>query len=251
MSNRFTDRTVLITGALGALGQSMARAFAAEGAHVVLTARDHHRDAGTQLAQELGPHARFVALDVADEASWAAAIATVESQLGPVSVLINNAAYLAVGGVETVPVVEWRKVVDTNLTGDFLGIRAVAPSMRKGGGGSIVIVSSIAGLHATPGLAAYGASKWGVRGLVRTAAYELARDKIRVNAVHPGIINTPLAYDPQTGQELVPVDKFAIPRQATTAEIATYVLFVASEDAAFSTGSEFIADGGFALGPIA
>ena len=251
MTARFTDRPVLITGATGALGEALARAFAAEGARVVVAARQSHEAAGTQLAESLGNQALFVALDITDEASWAVAIAQLESQLGPLSVLINNAAYLAVGGVETVPVAEWRKVIDTNLTGAFLGIRAAAPSMRKGGGGCIVNISSIAGLHATPGLAAYGASKWGLRGLTRTAAYELAHDHIRVNAVHPGIINTPLAFDPETGKELVPVDKFAIPRQADCAEIAKYVLFVASEDAAFSTGSEFVADGGFALGPIA
>jgi NAD(P)-dependent dehydrogenase (short-subunit alcohol dehydrogenase family) len=99
--------------------------------------------------------------------------------------------------------------------------------------------------------AAYGASKWGIRSLTRTAAYELARDKIRVNSVHPGIIDTPLAYDPKTGEELVPVDRFAIPRMASVSEIARYVLFASSEDASFSTGSEFVADGGFALGPIA
>jgi len=176
---------------------------------------------------------------------------TVEAQCGPLSVLINNAAYLAVGGVEQVPLDEWQKVISTNLTGAFLGIRAAAPSMRKNGGGSIVNISSIAGLHGTPGLAAYGASKWGIRSLTRTAAYELARDKIRVNSVHPGIIDTPLAYDPKTGAELVPTGDFAIPRMASVEEIMTYILFVASEDASFSTGSEFVADGGFALGPIA
>jgi len=164
---------------------------------------------------------------------------------------INNAAYLAVGGVEAVALAEWRAVIETNLTGAFLGKRAAAPSMRKGGGGSIVNISSIAGLHGTPGLAAYGASKWGIRSLTRTAAYELARDGIRVNSVHPGIIDTPLAYDPKTGLELVPVDDFAIPRMASVDEIAAYVLFVASDEAAFSTGSEFVADGGFALGAIA
>ena len=248
MKNRFIGRTVLITGAAGALGEALAHAFSEEGANVVVTAR--REEEGTKLAKSLGDKSIFVLLDVTNEASWANAISKAESKFGPISVLINNAANLAVGGVETVSVEDWRKVIDTNLTGDFLGIRAVAPSMRKGGGGSIVNISSIAGLHATPGLAAYGASKWGIRGLTRTAAYELADDKIRVNSFHPGIIDTPLAYDPSTGKELVPVDKFAIPRMASTAEISKYVLFVASEDAAFSTASEFEADGGFGLGPI-
>jgi 3alpha(or 20beta)-hydroxysteroid dehydrogenase len=248
MSDRFKNRTVLITGAVGGLGQAMAHAFAGEGARVVVTGRKE--DQGRELSRDIGNGAIFVRLDVTDEASWQSAVEEVERQVGPLSVLINNAAYLAVGGVETVPLGEFRKVIDTNLTGAFLGIRATAPSMRKNGAGSIVNISSIAGLHGTPGLAAYGASKWAIRSLTLTAAYELARDKIRVNSVHPGIIDTPLAYDPATGKELVPVGGFAIPRMASVSEISKYVLFVASEDAAFSTGSEFIADGGFGLGPI-
>jgi 3alpha(or 20beta)-hydroxysteroid dehydrogenase len=249
MSKRFTGRTVLITGAVGALGETMVHMFAKEGAHVVVAARKEGE--GTRLAKLIGENAMYVPLDVTNEKSWADAVAQAESRFGPVSVLINNAAYLAVGTVESVPLPEWQKVIDTNLTGSLLGIRAVASSMRKAGGGSIVNVSSIAGLHATPHLAAYGASKWGLRGVTRTAAYELAKDKIRVNAVHPGIIETPLAYDPVSKKALVPVDKFAVPRNASTEEIAKYVLFVASEDAAFSTASEFVADGGFGLGPIA
>ena len=249
MSERFSNRTVLITGAVGGLGKEMARAFASERARVVVTGRKEEQ--GRALAEEIGNGAIFVRLDVTDEASWRRAMQTVEQQCGPLSVLINNAAYLAVGGVEEVPLDDWHKVISTNLTGAFLGIRAAAPSMRKNGGGSIVNISSIAGLHGTPGLAAYGASKWGIRSLTRTAAYELARDRIRVNSVHPGIIDTPLAYDPTTGKELVPTGDFAIPRMASVVEIIKYVLFVVSEDASFSTGSEFVADGGFALGPIA
>ena len=248
MRDRFQGRTVLITGATGGLGRSLALAFAAEGARVAVTAR---REAdGRALVGEIGRGAVFATLDVADEASWAEATVAIEQQLGPIAVLVNNAAYIAVGGVETVPLDEWRRVLDANLTGPLLGIRTVAPSMRRGGGGSIVNVSSIAGLHVTPELAAYGASKWGLRSLTRTAAYELAHDNIRVNAVHPGIIDTPLAYDPASGNELVPVGGFAIPRMASADEIARYVLFVASDEAGFSTGSEFVADGGYGLGPL-
>jgi len=247
-AKRFSGQTVMVTGAAGGLGAAMAHGFAREGATVVVTGRKE--EPGLELAKAVDGDAFFVALDVTDEASWRNAIEATEKKRGPLSVLINNAAYLAVGGVETVPLAEWRTVIDTNLTGAFLGIRAAAPSMRKGGGGSIVNISSIAGLHGTPGLAAYGASKWGIRSLTRTAAYELARDGIRVNSVHPGIIDTPLAYDPKTSLELVPVDDFAIPRMASVDEIAAYVLFVASDDEAFSTGSEFVADGGFGLGPI-
>jgi 3alpha(or 20beta)-hydroxysteroid dehydrogenase len=248
-AKRFSDQVVMITGAVGGLGTAMARAFAKDGATVVVTGRKEAP--GLALAKEIGTRALFTQLDVTDEGSWRAAIEETERQRGPLSVLINNAAYLAVGGVESVSLAEWQAVIETNLTGTLLGIRAAAPSMRKAGGGSIVNISSIAGLHGTPGLAAYGASKWGIRSLTRTAAYELARDNIRVNSVHPGIIDTPLAYDPKTGDELVRVDHFAIPRMASVDEIVRYVLFVASNEAAFSTGSEFVADGGFALGPIA
>ena len=122
--------------------------------------------------------------------------------------------------------------------------------MRRSGGGSIVNVSSIAGLHVAPNLVVYSPSKWGLRSLTRTAAHELARDGIRVNSVHPGIIDTPLAYDRTTGAELVPTNGFAIPRKASVEEIARSILFLASNDASFSTGSELVADGGFALGPI-
>ncbi|MEW2306661.1 SDR family NAD(P)-dependent oxidoreductase [Streptomyces sp. NPDC006655] len=244
--NRFANKTVLVTGAVGAVGGALVHAFAGEGANVVVAAR--HEGEGSRLAAELPGKAIFVNLDVTSEDAWTNAVQVTEDQLGPVDVLVNNAAYLHEGTVESIEPAAFRKVIDTNLTGAYLGIRAVVPSMRRAGSGSIVNISSIAGLAPAPGLAAYGASKWGIRGLMRTAAKELSRDHIRVNSVHPGIINTPLAYS-QTGEERVPVDNFPIPRQATTEEIAGYVLFVASEDAAFSTGVEFIADGGFLLGP--
>lgn len=248
MSERFAGRCVLITGAVGGIGEAMVYGFAREGASVVVASR--HPDDGEKLAAKAGNRSMSVDLDVMSEANWKQAVERVEHAIGPVSVLVNNAAYLATGGVEAVSLEDWRKVLDTNLTGALLGMRAVVPSMRKAGGGSIVNVNSIAGLVGAPGLASYGASKWAIRGLSRTAAMEFARDKIRVNTVHPGIVNTPLAYDKETGKELVPVDSFAIPRQASPEEIAEYVLFVASEQAAFSTGCEFVADGGFLLGPL-
>jgi len=242
----FTGKTVLITGASGALGTALATRFARAGANTVVAARTGF----DRLAADLDGPALGVRLDVTSESDWADAIRLTEERFGPLDVLINNAAYLSVGTTESIALDEFRRVVDTNLTGALLGIRAAAPSMRRAGGGAIVNVNSIAGLAAAPGLAAYSSSKWALRGLMRTAAKELARDNIRVNAVHPGIIDTPLAYAPD-GSELVPVDDFAIPRMASPEEIADFILFAASDEARFATGSEIIADGGFGLGAIA
>ncbi|MFG1606874.1 SDR family NAD(P)-dependent oxidoreductase [Actinoplanes sp. NPDC049265] len=242
----FTGKTVLITGATGALGVALATRFAAAGANVVVTGRSHV----DEVAAQAGGTSIGVTLDVADEAGWAGAVARTEETFGPLDILINNAAYLKVGTTESIAVDEFRKVIDTNLTGALLGIRAAAPSMRKAGGGVIVNVNSIAGLTAAPGLVAYSSSKWALRGLLRASAKELARDHIRVNAVHPGIIETPLAYGPD-GRPLVPVGDLAIPRNADPGEIADFILFTASDQARFATGSEILADGGFMLGPIA
>jgi 3alpha(or 20beta)-hydroxysteroid dehydrogenase len=247
--NRFTGKTVIVTGGAGALGRTMVRRFAAEGANVVIGARrERHAIA---LIEQLGSNSVvFARLDVTDEQQWTATVRYSEERFGPVSILVNNAGKAAVGAIESLTAEQFREVIDTNLVGTFLGTRAVVPSMRRGGGGSIVNINSIAGLGADVGLAAYGSSKWGIRGLTRIAAKELASDNIRVNGVRPGVIDTPLAYDPATGAPHVSVDNQAIPRLADVDEISTYMLFVASDDAAYSTGNEFVADGGFMLGAV-
>ncbi len=242
----FTGKTVLVTGATGALGAELCAGFAAAGANTVVAARTGF----DELAAALDGPALGVRLDVTSESDWTEAVTRAEERFGPVDVLVNHAAHLRTGTTESIPLEDFRQVLDVNLTGALLGVRAVAPSMRRAGGGSIVNVNSIAGLAAAPGLVAYSSSKWALRGLLRAAAVELAGDGIRVNAVHPGIIETPLAYGPD-GEELVPVDDFPVPRRADVAEIADFVLFAASDRARFATGSEFVADGGFLLGPAA
>ena len=237
------------------MGASHARGFVAEGANVVLA--DLLEQEGRALADELGEHAIFSRLDVTSDRDWAATVAAAEDAFGPVSVLINNAGIVRFGVIaETEPAV-WRQVIEINLTGSYLGIRAVQSSMRKAGGGSIVNISSGAGFTATFGLAAYVASKWGVRGLTKTAALELGHDNIRVNSVHPGAIRTPILADHAPDAAAMAatmagagVGLSAIPRIADPEEITRLVLFVASEEASFSTGSEFIADGGLLLGPV-
>jgi 3alpha(or 20beta)-hydroxysteroid dehydrogenase len=166
-------------------------------------------------------------------------------------VLINNAGIVRFGQITETPPAVWRSVIDINLTGTYLGIRAVVPSMRKAGGGSIVNTSAGAGMTATFGVAAYAASKWGVRGLTKTAALELARDNIRVNSVHPGSVRTPMIAGPDAeAVGAAAVRDLAIPRIAEPEEITRLVLFLASDESSFSTGSEFIADGGQLLGPV-
>jgi len=252
---RFDNRTVIVTGGARGMGASHARGFVAEGANVVIA--DLLEQEGRALAGDLGAHAIFSRLDVTSDKDWAGTVAAAEDAFGPVSVLINNAGIVRFGTIaETEPTV-WRQVIDINLTGAYLGIRAVTPSMRKAGGGAIVNISSGAGFTATFGLAAYVSSKWAVRGLTKTAALELGHDNIRVNSIHPGAIRTPiLASDAPDAAAMAAtmqgagVGLSAIPRIAEPEEITEMVLFVASDDASFSTGSEFIADGGLLLGPV-
>jgi len=165
-------------------------------------------------------------------------------------VLINNAGIVRFGPITETEPAAWRQVIDINLTGTFLGIRAIVPSMRKAGGGAIVNISAAAGMTAQFGLASYVASKWAGRGLTRTAALELGRDNIRVNSIHPGPVRTPMTAGPDAAAAVAAeARRLAIPRVAEPDEVTRMVLFVASDEASFSTGSEFIADGGVLLGP--
>src|SRR2546426_7837998 len=252
---RFDHRTVIVRGGAGGRGASHARGFVAGGANVVIA--DILELGGRTLADDLGDHAIFSRLDVTSDSEWAATVAAAEDAFGPVSVLINNAGIVRFGQIEETEPAVWRQVLEINLTGAYLGIRAVVSSMRKAGGGAIVNISSGAGFTATFGLAAYVASKWAVRGLTKTAALELGRDNIRVNSIHPGAIRTPILADHAPDAAAMAatmagagVGLSAIPRVAEPEEITRMVLFVASDEASFSTGSEFIADGGLLLGPV-
>ncbi|WP_432498345.1 SDR family NAD(P)-dependent oxidoreductase [Kineococcus gypseus] len=244
---------MLITGATGGMGSSHARGYHAEGARVVLAGR---RDgAGRALADELGERALFVHLDVTDPGDWERAVATTEGTFGPITVLVNNA------GLQTPPApiehtdpAAWSRAFAVNSTGPFLGIRAVVPSLRRAGGGSIVNVVSTMANVGTACFAPYTASKWAVRGLTRTAALELGRDGIRVNSVHPGVVSTPFVHDPVPGSDTAIADAyspdaFAVPRLARPREITDVVLWLSSSEAGFVTGAEFVVDGGLLLGP--
>ena len=247
MVKRFEGRTVIVTGAARGMGASHARGFVEEGANVVVA--DVLEEEGRLMARQLGARAEFVSLDVRSPEQWADVVETTERAFGPVSVLVNNAGvtWHDVAIVDSDPA-DWQRVIDTNLNGAYLGMRAVVPSMRKAGGGAIVNVSSSVAMIGLPRIAPYVASKWALRGLTKCAAMEMAQDSIRVNSVHPGMTITPMVDD-IVDEVTAFTSTLAIPRAADPAEITNLVLYVASDEASFSTGSEFVADGGAILGP--
>lgn len=224
------------------MGATHAEALVAEGASVVIG--DVLVAEGEALAARLGPACTFVKLDVTNEDDWQTAVAAAE-RYGPIDLLINNAGIVIWGGID-MGTADFKKVIDVNLTGVFLGMKHCVPSLRKAGGGAIINVSSTAGMMGFPGVTAYVASKWGVRGMTKSAAMELGKYGIRVVSVHPGVITTPMVdgVDPSTYLSQ------PIPRAGTTDEVTKLVLYLA-KDATYSTGSEFVIDGGMLLGPIA
>lgn len=240
--SRLEGKVAIVTGASSGLGAATARALCAEGASVVLA--DIAPGPAEQLAGELESPAHAVELDVREEDAWGRVVATAEERFGPVDVLVNNAGVSEGAPLERLSVDDFRRVVDINLTGVFLGVKSIIPSMRRAGGGSIVNISSAAGLIGLPYLAPYVASKWAVRGLTKSAAVELARDHIRVNSVHPGIIDTPLTAANKDVQEKL-VRQMPLRRTGDVTEITPLIVYLASDESSYSTGSEFIADGGW------
>lgn len=246
----FHGDVAIVTGAANGIGAATARMFAASGARVVLT--DIEQAQGAQVAAEIGEAARFVAHNVSNACDWKTAVAVAEDIFGPVSILVNNA------GIAPTPTplyevseADYRQVIEINQLSCFLGMKAVAPSMTARGGGAIVNVSSVAGLKAERGAIAYTASKFAVTGMTKVAALDLAKDKIRVNSVHPGLVDTPMVR-PEGGEEaFAPILQFAsglpIPRPGRPDEIANLIVFLASEFASFLTGGSYAADGGWTL----
>jgi 3alpha(or 20beta)-hydroxysteroid dehydrogenase len=238
---RVDGKVALISGGARGMGASHARVLVAEGARVV--AGDILDDEGRALTDELGDAARFVHLDVTQPDQWKAAVATAVEAFGALNVLVNNAGIVNGNSLQNFELSEWQRILDINLTGTFLGIQAVADAMIAAGGGSIVNVSSVEGLRGSPGLHGYVASNWGVRGLAKSAALELAPHGIRVNSIHPGLIRTPMTAG-------VPEDLLTIPlgRGADAVEVSMFVLFLASDESGYATGSEFVIDGGLVTG---
>jgi 3alpha(or 20beta)-hydroxysteroid dehydrogenase len=246
---RLDGKVALVTGAARGQGEAEARMFVAEGAKVVLG--DVLDDLGEKIAIDLGDDARYVHLDVTNPDDWKAAVDTATSTFGKLDVLVNNAGILKVGLLEDQPLDEYMSVINVNQVGCFLGMQAATPALKAAGGGAIVNTSSVSGLIGTVGLVAYTASKFAVRGMTKVAAMELGPFNIRVNSVHPGGVDTQMVRLPEFG-EIDTDAAFAaqpIGRVGQPEEIAKMMVFLASDDSSFSTGAEFVADGGYTCGP--
>ena len=242
-TNRLHGKIAIITGAAQGMGAEHARVFVAEGARVVLT--DLQEPAGQALAAELGTNALFVRHDVSKAQDWDAVLAATRAAFGAANVLINNAAMYFIGPVDEADPERVRKLLDVNIFGSWLGISRIAPMMREAGGGSIINLSSLAGMRGIPWHGIYGTSKWAIRGLTKTAAYDLGPSGIRVNAILPGAIE-------ETGMAGGPLDETqlaAIPLRRTgrKSEVSQLAVFLASDESAYITGGDHVIDGGRAL----
>ena len=234
---RVENKVVLISGGARNIGGASARLLVAEGARVVIG--DILDEEGEALAAELGEAARYVHLDVTSEEDWARAVAIAVEEFGGLHVLFNNAGIFDGGLLQRYKREKWQRMLDVNLTGAFLGMQASADAIIAAGGGSIINTSSIEGMRGTGFAHGYVASKWGLRGLTKSAATELAPQGVRVNSIHPGRISTPATDAMPEG--LIPIP---LGRAGTSEEVAAMVLFLASDESSFTTGSEFVVDGG-------
>lgn len=240
---RLDGKVAIITGGAGGMGKKHAEFFIREGAKVVVA--DLESSQGQTVADDLGENAIFVAFDVTDESSWESLVNKSEDAFGPVTILVNNAGIVKQNSIENTSLEEYRQTIHINQDGVFLGMKHVLPSMKKAENGSIINISSIAGIVGGASNLAYTASKFAVRGMTKAAAAEFAEFGIRVNSVHPGVIRTPMT-EQEGVKELVREMEKDIPlkRIAEPEEITNLVLYLASDESSYSTGTEFIADGG-------
>ncbi len=238
-----SDLRLIITGGARGIGAATAELLAGEGAQMIIA--DVLDDEGQALAEKIGPKAVYRRLDVTSPEDWSAAVEEAEARFGTLNALFNNAGIVLFSGVEDCSPEDFKRIIDVNLYGVFLGIHSCAPALRRAGGGVIVNTSSTAGLQGYAGLAGYVSSKWGVRGLSKAAALDLAAGNIRVVSLHPGPIRTPMteALTDET------VSAQPIPRFGEAEEVARMARFLFTE-ATYSTGSEFVIDGGAVSGQV-
>ncbi len=239
---RLDGKVAIVTGGARGQGEAEVRLFAAEGAKVIVS--DVLVDAGQAVAASLGDSAAFFRQDVSREEDWEAVMNLAAERFGGLDILVNNAGILHNATIARHTLADYERVVSVNQVGVFLGIRAAIEPMRARGGGSIVNISSGAGLRATKYSFAYAATKYAVTGMTACAALELARDKIRVNSIHPGVIDTPMvASDDPTATDRI-VRATPLRRVGEPEEIARVALFLASDEASYMTGAHVPVDGG-------
>lgn len=245
-----SGKVALITGAARGQGAAEARLFASLGASVVLADVLDEVDA---VAAEIGDAALALRLDVTSEEQWASAVATTVQRFGRLDILVNNAGVTSLGRIVDTSLAEFERVVGVNQTGVFLGIRSAIAAMTEAGGGSIINISSVAGLVGLANNAVYSSTKFALRGLTKSAALELAPFGIRVNSVHPGFIDTPMLQHPEVetvgaGGDLL--KRVPLGRMASPDEVAHLLAFLASDQSSYCTGGEFVIDGGFTAGIV-
>jgi 3alpha(or 20beta)-hydroxysteroid dehydrogenase len=247
---RLAGKVAIVTGASRGLGASISRQLYAEGARVVLA--DMRDEEGAALAKSLGERAHYVHLDVSSEAQWTEALAAARKRFGPVTVLVNNAGIYRTSPTVDVSVEDYLQIIRINQLGTFLGMRTCYPQMRDAGGGSIVNIASTAGIEGVPLALAYTASKHAVVGMTKAAALEFGPAKVRVNVVCPGAMLTPLLVEslhvPLAALSAAPFANSPMGRMGDPAEIAPTVVFLASDASSYTTGSEFVVDGGLTAG---
>ena len=240
---RLDGKVALVSGGARGIGAAIAKRFLDEGAKVVVG--DVLDEDGRHLAAQLGDGARYVRLDVTKPADWDAAVSEAVTAFGGLSVLVNNAGIVTFGRIDEYPHEQWSRIIDVNLTGVFNGIKAAAPAMT-GPASSIINISSIAGLRGYENLSGYTASKFAVRGLTKSAALDLGGSGIRVNSVHPGVIETPMTAGMTFDTGHVPLHRIGQP-----SEVADLAVFLAGDESSYITGAEFVIDGGELAGTVA
>ncbi len=242
---RLDGKVAIITGGARGQGEAEARLFCDEGAKVVIG--DVLEEEGRAVAADIGDACTFVQMDVRQPESWKSAL-DAAADYGTLNVLVNNAAVMQFASIQEQSIEDYMRIIEINQLGCFLGMKSVAPVMKAGGGGSIVNVSSIDGLQAKNGIVAYASSKWAIRGMTKVAALEFGHHGIRVNSLHPGGVDT-IMGNPTA---IETIDEFykdqALPRCGRSEDIARMALFIASDDCSYSTGSEFVSDGGWSAG---
>ena len=245
---RLGGKVALVTGGARGIGEGIVRCFAKHGARVALL--DTNAQLGEEVARSLGEAGAFFEHDVRDVDRWSEVIDGVMQRFGKLDILVNNAGVGWVGHTDREPLAEHERIIGINLTGVWAGVRAAVPAMAASGGGSIVNMSSIDGVVGVAGLTSYVASKFAVTGMTRALALELGGKHIRVNSVHPGVIETPLLGGSGGGPRLsAALSQQPIPRLGRIDEIANAVLFFASDESSYCTGAALVVDGGHTAGP--